>query len=348
MIKQTRLKFFYTLFCVIYIHIGYTQVYFVDPQSGLDSNVGTEDNPFKTLSKSVEVANQQTGKGTIKIKLLPGNYLLNDKIAINPIRIFDDTARFIIEAMILPDDPSWNPEKMPIIQSISGNNSSTFFNHAVGFLIATNKVTIRGLKFLGNANPSVSYYYPITKEDKNLEELEVVQCMFVGSKEAARIQGGIWAHGPKNTVDHCVFYECRNAVLFFDNVSGFRISNSIITKSYESAFWLGPDDIEFEFFNNIIVENNNVIVGQSEDLVYSSPLKKSIITANAGFVGYWSSEKGGIIPIKAPNVQLRDIENETVEIHENKEAAFEKRHLHLKPHSVGIKYNAGIFKAARK
>ena len=324
---------------------SFSQEYFVDPIKGKDTYEGTEDRPFRLLSDAVKIANEQTGSGNIMIRLMPGTYLLEDKVLINPVRIFNDTSSFIIEAFHMPDDGDWSPEKMPMILSTSPNNSETLFKHAVGLLVASDHVHIRGLKFLGNPNPSVNYYYPITKEDKSLEDLEVSQCMFIGDKEAGRIQGGIWAHGPNNSVDHCVFYECRNAVLFFDNVQGFQISNSIITKSYESAFWFGPEDVEFDFFNNLIFDNHNFLVVRSAELKYSSPFRNSILANNGASVGYWSMEKGQIMPIKTPNIQFDQISKKFEgEILENEEAAFPQKQFHLKTPLKDLKKQPGIFK----
>lgn len=321
------------------------QEFYVNPTLGSDTNNGSLKLPLKTIAEASRLANQLTGTGSITIKLLPGIYVLEDKVSINPIRIFNDTSRYIIEAHVMPDDVDWHPEKMPVIQSVSANNSSTFFNHSVGLLVASSRVTLRGLKFVGNSNPLVSYYYPITKEDKSLPDLEVSQCIFIGDKEAAKIQGGIWAHGQDNIVDHCVFYACRNAVLFFDNVGGFQIKNTIVYKAYESAFWLGPEDIDFEFYNNIISDNGHIIVGRSDDLQYSSALANSVITNNDAFVGYWSRDQGQIIDIKNPKVVLVDIiDKGVVKINENQAAVLNKMHLHLHESSIGFDRKAGIFK----
>ncbi len=343
---RNKTQLILTLQCFFITMLVSAQTYYVDAVNGRDTNDGSRQLPFKSLAAVVSVANSQTGAGDLVIKVMPGYYLLMDKIPINPIRMFTDTTRFILEALVMPDDPDWSPAKMPVIQSISANNSATFFNHAVGLLVASDRVSIRGLKFLGNANPEVSYYYPITKEDKSLADLEVSQCMFIGDKESARIQGGIWAHGRDNTVDHCIFYECRNAVLLFDNVEGFRISHNIITRSYESAFWFGPNDVKFQFFNNIIANNSHVIVsGGTDNPTYTSPLTGSLITNNDGFVGYWSRSEQRVVNIENPNVRLEAIVNKgLVELEQNTGVTFNKRHLHLTGPAIGGTYGAGLFK----
>ena len=339
------MKLFLVFFtsCILAYHLN-AQVFFVDANNGNDNNPGALDKPFQSISKAVAAGNKLTGKGSIVIKVMPGIYSLKDKIAINPVRIMDDTSRYIIEAAIMPDDQSWAPEKMPVIQSISENNSITFFPHCVGFLVSSENVTIRGLKFLGNANPAVDYYYPITKEDQTLKDLEVSRCYFIGNKEAAKIQGGVWAHGPGNTISHSVFYQCRNAILFFDNVDGLSIKNSIITGAYESAFWLGPDNFRFEFSNNIIANNNNFLVVRSEEVKYSSAFSNSVIANNKGHVGYWSREKKGIVAIAKPDmVEKKIVRSGMVDFIENNDVKLTKEHLHLTKDSKGYKLKAGIF-----
>lgn len=68
-------------------------------------------------------------------------------------------------------------------------------------------------------------------------------------------------YGWDNVVFYCIFYECRNGVLFFNNVDGFVIEYLIIYGVYESVFWFGLKDYEFIFKNNIIVYNVNFLVG---------------------------------------------------------------------------------------
>ena len=126
--------FIYLIILISFCQHVIAQDFFVNPSSGSDGNIGTMDKPFKTLTKAVQTANELTGKGSISIKLFPGRYILYDKVSINPVRILGDTEKFTIEALIMPDDSNWTPEKMPVIQSISDNNSITQMSHAVGLL----------------------------------------------------------------------------------------------------------------------------------------------------------------------------------------------------------------------
>ncbi len=337
--------FFLTgLFWSLSFSFAAAQNVYVDALHGKDSNVGSKEEPFQSLAKAVHFANTQTGNGNLSIKLNPGLYLLESRIDINPVRVLHDTARYIIEASVMPDDEAWEPTKMPVIQSISANNSTTQFPHATGILVAASHVSIRGLKFLGNAQPEVNYYYPISKEDMRLADLEVSQCVFVGDKEAAKIQGGVWAHGPNNTISHCVFYGCRNGVLFFNNVEGFTIEHSIIYGAYESAFWFGPEDYDFNFSNNIIAHNACFLVGPP-DLKYSSPFSNSIISDNQTFVGFWSRANQAVKSLDKPNISLVQVQNSaTIELEENYGVKLAPKHLHLSQNADGQALKAGIFK----
>ncbi|WP_350285071.1 right-handed parallel beta-helix repeat-containing protein [uncultured Croceitalea sp.] len=340
--KKSILFFSLFLFCIV--RLSFCQEIYVNAVTGNDSNDGGEKQPFKSISKAVGHANSLTGAGSISIKVFPGIYALDDRVDVNPVRVMTDSTRFSIEAVHMPNDTDWSQEKMPKILSVSDNNSETIFPHSLGFLVAAPHVTFKGLKFLGNGNPLAQYYYPIAKEDESLEDLEISQCYFIGNKEAAAIQGAIYAHGPKTKISNCVFYECRNAILLFNNVAGFSVERSIITKSYESAFWLGPDDMPFTFNNNVVVDNNNFIVGRSADLKYASALNNSIVANNNGYVGYWSREDQKIVPISKPDVNdNRVVRKAKVVLLENNSVQLPKRHLHLNEGSDGTALKSGIF-----
>ncbi|GMN06126.1 hypothetical protein MTsPCn5_15150 [Croceitalea sp. MTPC5] len=340
---KKSLYFFATLVLFL-LPKTYSQEIYVDSQNGNDTYVGDLEAPFKSLSNAIAYVNSLTGKGTITIKLFPGLYVLNKRLDINPVRMMTDSTRFVIEAVHMPDDADWSQEKMPKIQSVSSNNSETQFPHATGFLVSSAYVTIRGLKFLGNANPAVNYYYPISKENQELADLEVSQCYFIGNKETAPIQGGVWAHGQNNSVANCVFYECRNAVLFFNNVDGFNISNSIVYGAYESAFWFGPKDYEFSFNNNVIVNNNNFLVGP-KNLKYSSVFSNSIIANNKGYVGYWSRDEQRVLELKNPDIKENGLlKSGEFNLKLNDAIKLDKDHLHLTGDTKKKKIKAGIFK----
>lgn len=325
---------------------GFAQELYVDPLKGNDQNRGTRDAPFETLEKAVDIANELTGTGSITIRLFPGVYVINDKVSINPIRIFNDTTRYIIEAVIMPDDQDWSPGKMPVIQSISANNSDTQFPHATGILVAAHNVTIRGLKFVGNPNPEVLYYYPITKEDETLERMEVSQCYFIAGKNSAPIQGGIWAHGPGTDINHCIFYNCRNAILLFKSVQGFSVTYSIIYGAYESAIWMGPIDSEFTFKNNAITQCHYFWV-RPENTQPKYRFSDCVITENDYYTGFYTNT--GLVETTDNKsfTETNIIKSDKVKLVEKNTEVLPENHLHLVQESVGYKLKAGIFKTTK-
>ena len=158
------------------------QTIYVDINKGDNKNNGTVESPIRTLDKASELVSNNKLDGSTTIKVAPGIYNLTDKVVFNKDR-YSAKERLIIEAVVLPDDTSWSPEKMPVIISTSGASENFGFECSLGINIEVNHVTIRGLKFLGNPNPDVYYYYPIGRSGKDLTDLEVTQCLFVGENE---------------------------------------------------------------------------------------------------------------------------------------------------------------------
>ena len=335
------------IYLIIFINICQSinaQDFYVNPLMGNDDNKGTIENPYKTIEKAVQKANEITGLGSINIKLFPGVYVLFDKVFINPVRILENNNRFTIEALTMPDDSSWTPEKMPIIQSISSNNSETQFSHSVGFLISTNNVSIRGLKFIGNPNPLVPYYYPITRENPSLKNLEVSQCYFIAEKNSSSIQGAVWAHGHEITVEYCVFYNCRNAILLFDNINKCSIKNNLIYGAYESAVWIGDNDANFEFSKNVISSCNFIIV-KGSNYKHRYTLSDCVFIGNRNFVGHWSETDDGIsISRENDCVESNILRTGEVKLVEREKEYYPNDYLHLSSNSVGYNLNVGIFK----
>lgn len=296
--------------------------------------------PFATLEKAVSFANELTGSGAITIRLLPGLYSLNDKVAIHPLRVLSDTVRFTIEAAVMPGDENWTALKMPVIQSVSGNNSSTQFLHSTGILVAASHVTIRGLKFLGNSHPEVPYYYPISKENEAFGDMEVSQCYFISEVHGSQIQGAIWAQGPNTSIRNCIFYNCRNAILLFRSVEDFTITNSIIYGCNESAVWMAPVE-RFTFTNNVVANCKYFWVRPDK----STPkyrFSNSIIAGNEHYLGYYTSN-GLVETSDNRNVVEDNVQKKgklSLVIRTGPE--FPVDYLHLSKESAGQELKAGV------
>jgi hypothetical protein len=142
-------------FALLTLH---AQTVFVDAFHGRDDAHGTKREPVATLQRAGEIASGFTGDLPITIKILPGLYSLSSKLALRTANTSSASADYTLEATVMPDDLAWQPWKMPVIQSVSENNSTTQFKHSVGILVAGNNVPFSGVKFVGNPNPNVEYY----------------------------------------------------------------------------------------------------------------------------------------------------------------------------------------------
>ena len=114
------------------------QTVFVDAVKGKDGAKGTVTDPIANLEQAMRQANSFSGNEPVTIRLYPGLYTLQQQVEIKTAKPADDTIKYTIEAVVMPDDPEWKPASMPVIQSVSPDNSTTQFVHAVGFLVGKN------------------------------------------------------------------------------------------------------------------------------------------------------------------------------------------------------------------
>lgn len=329
------------LFCCVILSRSNAQTLYVDPVNGSNSAIGTAKNPLSSLSKAVKIASQFSGREPITIKLAPGLYTLTDQLVIKPLSKGNDTMKYTLEAAILPDDKDWQPSKMPVIQSISANNKNwANFDHCTGIQVERNNTRFSGLKFVGNANPAVIYYYAIERHFPELENMEVSQCVFIGDRNAAPIQGALFAQGKGIKVDHCIFYACKNALLLFLSLDGFSLTHSIIYGAYEGAIWFGKFS-EFNFSNNIIANNNCFWVGM-KDYPSHYTFSNSLITANKLFMGL--NNNGLIEPDEKNKPTMKNVQQTgSVLLNLNTTDTIPNNILHPSANSAGRNIPAGLF-----
>ncbi|MFC2152875.1 tetratricopeptide repeat protein [Bacteroidota bacterium] len=240
------------------------QTIYVDVKNGDDTNKGTKELPLKSLFKAAEIANANTEISSTTIKLAPGFYILTDKVVFDNNK-YNKNERLVIEAEILPDNPAWSPYSMPVITSIANNSINFGFESCLGLYVEVNHVTIRGLKFTGNSNPDVFFYYPIGRSNMELKDFVLSQCLFVGDRDASPIQSGVLIHGDEINVDHCIFNNCKNTVVYYFPSMDFSqsrynssMSYCIINNAYETAIWTAAPDENFKFHHNIVMNSKNV------------------------------------------------------------------------------------------
>ena len=204
---------------------SYGQTLYISPATGNDQATGTKNAPLKTLDDAVAKANKFSGNSAVKLVLGPGLYLLTHKLMIRTASN-SNKAPYSIEALTLPDDKKWSPSDLPVIVSVSANNSDYEFPHCEGLLVLQDNVTIKGLKFLGNPNNAVHNYYPIRRQDQTLSGLHVSQCYFIGEPNSSPIQSSFWAGGPGIHVDHCIFHNSKIAFVLGNEINDFSLTHS--------------------------------------------------------------------------------------------------------------------------
>jgi hypothetical protein len=327
--------------CVLAV---YPQAVYVDSENGDDSNPGTEAAPFYSIHKAAEII-ESNSNSIYTVKINPGIYVLDSFASISTQK--DMTGRRIVfEANILPDDASWDPLKMPVVVNRSQEGKIPGFSDMVGFLIDESHVTIRGIKFLGHFYPN-TYYYPITRINKEKVDLLVEQCMFVGDENASRIQVGVLTHGDTVRVNHCVFYNCDNGVVFWlagvaGTKTGNSFTNSIVIGGFH-AIWTSDADTGFSFKRNIISDCEYAwIKNHYNTTVYT--LDTCVIVNNQHYQGVW--RPGGIVPEAFPIIENDVIKTGEISLRliDNLNDPIPIDYLHILPDSLGYDLNAGLFK----
>jgi len=330
--------------CAFLLNVN-AQTLFVDPVRGKAGAPGSRALPLGSLEEAVALANRYRGSEPIKIELAPGLYVLSKQVLIDSIPGGRGVAPYIIESLVMPDDSDWQPEKMPVIQSVSGNNKNYgSFDHCIGIQVERSHVQIRGLKFTGNPNPTVGYYYPIERHRPDLSDLEISQCYFIGDRNAASIQGAVFAQGPDIHIDHSIFYGCKNAVLVFVGIGHFSLTHSIIYGAYEGAFWFGygeSADLPFTFSDNIVANGNYFFVGD-KGVHPGYAFQHSLISGNAHYMGF----NGDTIRVDLQNKPRESGMRKSgrVLLNEITAKGVPRDHLNLAAGSAGRDIDAGIFK----
>jgi len=333
------------LFAIVFLagaFQGQAQTLYVDAINGKNVAQGTASDPFLSLEKAVAKANTFRGDNEITIKIARGLYILH-----NPLKIENASAsaNYFIEALVMPDDTAWRPDKMPVIQSVAVPDAKARFKKCVAFDIERSNVVIRGLKFIGNPSPEAEYFYAIERHNEKLSNLLISQCYFLGEKTFAPIQGAVFAQGAGIHIDHCIFYGCKNAALVFLGLKDFSLTHSVIYGAYEAAMWYGygeGSNTPFTFSNNV-VSNCNYLLVSDKASEHHYTFSNSVISNNQNYLGFNGME------VEGPDLKNTPIETNidktgSVILNEVTAKGVPVNYLNLAPNSAGYNLNAGIFK----
>jgi hypothetical protein len=339
---------------------GYAQlekgVLYINPNLGNDGNSGQKEDPLRSLFEAAERINTTQGEGSVTVFLSEGIYALDTTVRFEPTKWkFTRENRLTIRAEVLPDDKDWNQGKMPVVISVMPFENipdDRLGGASNGIQVETNHVTIQGLRVLGSpvherpADGMVIRNYPIIREGRDLDDLRVTQCLFLGDIHAAPNHLPVLASGQGVVVDHCVFYGVKDAVVFwFSDRPSERseMHHNLIVNIYGAAVWTWSLAEDFKYYNNVVTNAEAFWILNKDE-------KNSFNLSNSLVVGYNQlvNKGGGPANLGEPansfNLKLGEnviIQSEgSLEIVKDPTSLY---YLQLAPGSLGSELGAGLF-----
>lgn len=352
---------FSPMLCAQSVSIPENGKIYLDSELGNDTATGTQDTPLKSLFEAAERVNSANGTQAITILLAPGIYGLDATVTFQPVnRQFTREDRLTIRAEILPDDSGWDPGKMPVIVSTMplnfepDGNPDPLGGTSYGIQIETSHVTIQGLRVLGtpvHESPKegiVRRNYPIVREGKDLDDLHVTQCLFLGDRHAIPNHLAILASGQGIVVDHCVFYGVKDAVVFWYSnrpAKNSAMHHNLIVNIYGAAVWTWSVASDFKYYNNVVANAEAFwILAQDKESESSFNVSNSLVLGYNQFANVGGGPAGLGEPADPKRLKLgKDVvikRKGSVEIEQD---LTNKYYLHLKPGSMGSELGAGLF-----
>lgn len=342
---MAKRSFFLWLFSIASF-IASAEAFYVNAKTGNDAGTGNKLQPLKTIAEAARRVNLNTAKTAATIILEEGVYPLTETVLLNNNK-FTNEDRLIIRAEILPDDPNWNPQHMPVIVSvIPGLPTPNDGEEARGLEIEASHVTVQGLRFAGS--PVYYYidgkqnrrYYPIWREGKNLDDLLVTQCLFAGNADVLPIRVAVIANGHGLVLDHCVFFNCQNPVVFWNAEGGTSHHNAmrycLVYEGNYSGVWTTTNtDDDLEFHHNIIANSRTAWIRDNNSL-HHYQVHDCILTNNINVTGNGGGSAINKDFLKMENVQFTG----TIEIEKDQGR---NNYLQLKEGSFGSALKAGLF-----
>jgi hypothetical protein len=241
---------------------------YLNPATGADGNSGAKAAPLRTLAEAGRRVSQSTGTGPMTVVLAKGIYAVGESMVLKPKgRSFSAANRLTIRSEYLPDEPGWTADGMPtLIFTIPFSDPPTWNGRpdaaggaADGILVETSHVSILGLKFLGlpvleGPRPGIERrLYGINRSSRELEDLEIGHCMFLGDLVTNPIHVAIIANGNGIEIHHTIFRENKITVVYWQGGSrGHAMRNCVITGCYGSGLWTAGIMADFKFENNVV------------------------------------------------------------------------------------------------
>ena len=328
---------------------------YVDSGRGDDGNDGSQSQPVRTIERAAEIVNGSSKPGPTTVKLAPGVYVLDEMLTFQNQRGYTRDARLSIVATNLPDDPAWTPAKMPIVMSVMEGGLSAGEMHAPSIRIEVNHVTVRGIKFIGNPRPR-TWHYALWRTGKDLEDLLITQCIFLGGSEAMQYSCPICANGHELVVDHCIFYDCDIPVIFWNAQGGISRRNAmrycIVDEADIAAVWTCQTAEDFDFHHNVMTRGQYVWMRSPANKT-TYRVRDCVITdykypSGTGTAAQIYGPTGSDVTFDEENVTKRGTVRLVVPQLSPKglSAELPRNYLHVVPGTLGSNLDAGLFNRA--
>ncbi len=327
------------------------EIIYVDAVSGNDGNPGTREKPLGTLNRAAALVNASEEPGPTQIRLEPGIYLIQQTILIKNRRAYSEKSRLILQASTLPGDPGWSSSSMPILISIQPqpvHKKPGEYLETYGLQIEIEHVTIRGLRFLGSPTSGV-LHYPISRLGKDLHDLVVMQCVFSHDPNSMTSNVCILVNGHGLIVDHCVFYNIRNPVVFWRAEGGKSAGNAmrycIVDGATTSAIWVCDTAEDLDFHHNVITRCRYAWMRDAENR-HTYSLRDSVITDCQSYSGrstpsFSLSDTDDTVAYRETNIVKKGVvklvRTEGIDLN------LPNNHLHIAKGDLGGELEAGLF-----
>jgi len=330
------------------------QQLFVNSKTGDDAAQGTKAQPLKTIREAARRVNVDTTKGPTMIVLSAGVYLLTETVLFSNDKYTREN-RLVLRAEVMPDDTDWTPGKMPVVMTAAPMTQGVGGGEARGMQFELSHVTIEGLRFSGS--PDYSYIdgqnicrsYPIWRDGKDLDDLLVTQCLFAGDPDVLPLHLGVIANGQGLVIDHCVFFRCKNSVVFWKANSASRhnaMRYCLVYGDYFSGVWTtqSTDGDDFEFHHNVIAHCRTAWIRENGSTRYYKA-HDCLFADNKDLAGYGSGPAGGGGRTSTDFLQMNNVRLQgdvRIEMDQSR-----RNYLQLAEGSDGVKLEAGLFKTKR-
>lgn len=348
---MTKYTFSFLLFMLGMSLIEAEQLY-INSRTGNDANSGMKEQPLKTLMEASKRVNLNKTQEATTIFLSEGTHLLTQTVVFTNDK-YTLSNRLVIRAEVMPDDADWTPQKMPTVVTAVPLEPGIGGEEAKGIQPEVSHVTIEGLRFTGS--PDYTYMdgtnlrrsYPVWRDGKSLDDLLVTQCLFVGNVDALPLHVGVIANGYGLVIDHCVFFNCKNPVVFWknDGKSGSRniMRYSLVYGSYFSGVWTtqGTDGDRFDFHHNIIANTSTVWV-REKGSTRRYKASDCLFADFTNLAGFGSGPLSGNDATSTDFLEMKNVQTTgsvTIEKDQSK-----RNYLQLAEGSAGSSLKAGLFK----